>query len=122
MSYNLFLDDLREPNLFLKDTRTWVVVCTYNQFVDIITKQGLPGFISFDHDLASEHYNDQSADYSKFKEQTGYDCAKWLVEYCMKTNQPLPEYQVHSMNPIGKLNIQSLLESYKRSTQNADYL
>ena len=113
MSYNLFLDDLREPNLFLKDTRTWVVVCTYNQFVDIITKQGLPGFISFDHDLASEHYNDQSADYSKFKEQTGYDCAKWLVEYCMRASEQLPKWQVHSMNSVGRHNINAILTRYK---------
>ena len=112
MSYNLFLDDLRDPNLFLNDTKTWVVVRTYNQFVETITKQGLPNFISFDHDLADEHY-EGIVDYDNYKEKTGYDCAKWLVEYCMKTNQSLPEWQVHSMNPVGRININMILSIYK---------
>jgi hypothetical protein len=113
MKYNLFLDDTREPNKFLKDTRTWLVVRNYNQFVETIAKQGLPDFISFDHDLADEHYNEEHPDYDKFKEKTGYDCAKWLVEYCMKTSQSLPEWQVHSMNPIGRMNINMILSMYK---------
>jgi hypothetical protein len=114
MSYNLFLDDTRNPNKFLNDTRHWVVVRNYNQFVETIRKQGLPKFISFDHDLADEHYV-QSVDYGKFKEKTGYDCATWLIEYCMNTEQSLPEYQVHSMNPVGRMNINMIFECYKRT-------
>lgn len=108
MSYNLFLDDERQPNKFLNDVRAWVVVRNYKAFVEVITRNGLPNFISFDHDLADEHYV-QSADYSRFKEKTGYDCAKWLVEYCMSTKQPLPDWQVHSMNPVGRVNINAIL-------------
>ena len=114
MSYNLFLDDTREPHKFLKDyIRAWVVVRTYNEFCRTITERGLPGFISYDHDLADEHYV-QSVDYSKFKEKTGYDCAKFLIEYCEKHKVSIPQYQVHSMNPVGRENIISLLEGYKR--------
>ena len=113
--YNLFLDDRREPHKFLNDyIRAWVVVRTYSEFCKTITEQGLPGFVSYDHDLADEHYV-QSVDYTKFKERTGYDCAKWLVEYCERYKVSLPQYQVHSMNPVGKENIISLLENYKKS-------
>lgn len=112
MSYNLFLDDEREPNKFLNDIRAWVVVRNYSQFVEVITRNGLPNFISFDHDLADEHYV-QSVDYSRFKEKTGYDCARWLIEYCMRTAQPLPDWQVHSMNPVGRININQTLSAHR---------
>ena len=98
--YNLFLDDERNPNRFLKDLKTWEVVRGYDDFTRIIRNRGLPGFISFDHDLSS-------------KEKTGYDCAKWLIEYCQKTKKPLPNWQVHSLNPIGKVNINELLIQFK---------
>ena len=119
MKYNLFLDDTRNPNGFLDDLRTWMVVRNYNQFVDIITKQGLPEFISFDHDLADEHY-DTLVDCDKFKEKTGYDCAKWLIEYCMKMDEPLPKWQVHSMNPVGRININTILSLYRDKEENVN--
>lgn len=43
---------------------------------------------------------------------TGYDCCKWLVDYCIDRNLPHPRYTVHSMNPIGKENIEKLIENY----------
>jgi len=135
MSYNLFLDDVRNPNTFLKDIRTWVVVRTYSQFVKTISELGLPKFISFDHDLADEHFlsvidgehyegvkwSNLSIEearkvpmpYDKFREKTGYHCAKWLTEYCMDHNLPLPNYQVHSHNPVGAENIMKLLEGFR---------
>jgi hypothetical protein len=119
MSYNLFLDDVREPNLFLNDTRTWVIVRGYNDFVKIITERGLPEFISFDHDLADEHYN-QIVDYEKYVEKTGYDCAKWLMEYCIKNNKTLPNYQIHSMNPVGRMNINMVLSTYESDNVKED--
>ena len=109
MSYNLFLDDLRDPNKFLKDIRTWVTVRSYSAFVKVINEQGLPKLISFDHDLP---YQQPDGDY--YTEKTGLDCAKWLVEYCNKNGHNLPKYQVHSMNVEGTKNIKSLLESYRK--------
>lgn len=118
MNYNLFLDDYRNPNKFLHDVRVWEIVKNHKEFVRIIERRGLPQFISFDHDIADEHYT--AKDYGTYTEKTGYDCAKWLVEFCMKTNQPLPEYQVHSMNPVGRKNIQTLLDNYKNKIENTD--
>lgn len=127
--YKLFLDDERSPQKVTWATGhhpgPWVVVRNYESFVERVTHFGVPDYVSFDHDLAAEHYRPSmyAADghYSKyytdgtFKEKTGYDCAKWLIEYCMKHEKPFPDYQVHSMNAIGKENIISLIESYKRT-------
>ena len=44
---------------------------------------------------------------------TGYDCAKWLVEYCMDNDKDIPPYGIQSANPVGKENIDKLLKSYK---------
>ena len=119
----LFLDDTRNPPDF-----TWDVVRSFPQFVAYINLHGVPDVISFDHDLGDEHYNvwedtpqviihsDKEIEYhyGKFAEKTGYDCAKWLIE-----NKHLPHTCiVHSMNPVGKKNIEFLLENaYKRETK-----
>lgn len=111
--YALFLDDVRTPlDTIFDDGIPWVIVRNYNQFIDYITKNGLPYFIAFDHDLSNEHYI--SDDVTTYKEKTGLDCAKWLTEYCMNNKVKLPIWHVHSMNPIGKENIISLLKTFER--------
>jgi hypothetical protein len=122
-NYNLFLDDIRVPT-----NVTWVdipkdqhysLVRNYQEFVDLITLRGLPKFVCYDHDLSNCHYgdglNDRGIDYDSYTEKTGYDCAKWLVNYCMKNGVKHPPYVVHSMNPVGKQNIISYVESYIRT-------
>jgi len=108
--YNLFLDDLRIPT-----DVTWVnipvdqhysVVRNHKEFVDLITLRGVPKFVCYDHDLS---------DCDNIKEMTGYDCAKWLVAYCVEKNIKHPPYVVHSMNPIGKSNIESYINSYNKT-------
>lgn len=138
--YNLFLDDVRDPkvcitymsskvgpdiNLYLRD---WLICRDYEEFVNTIKLKGLPKLISFDHDLADEHYRpsmyNEDGHYSNyyndgtFKEKTGYDCAKWLVDYCIEKNLELPRYFVHSMNPIGSNNIIYYLENFKEKYRN----
>ncbi len=129
----LFLDDIREPEhafdytnqkMFIE--RQWHVVRNYNDFIAWIEKNGLPTFISFDHDLADSHYTPEPlwTDYEKSKEwqdaqvhaeKTGYECAKWLVDYCLKNGLKCPEYYCHSMNPVGKDKIVGLLRSFSNS-------
>lgn len=134
----LWLDDYRNPYLNLEgkapldpDTgeyynTNWVL--NYEQFTQWISMFGLPDAISFDHDLADEHYtpeyfwNDyqESKKYQEwkskdYKEKTGYDCAKWLIEYCLDNgNLKLPEIYIHSANPVGADNIKHLLENYTK--------
>ena len=88
----LYLDDLRvTPEGFDR-------VYNYVDFVEYITQNGLPDFISFDHDLGED--------------ESGYDCAKYLVEYCIEHNLSLPKFSVHSQNPVGKENIERLLNNF----------
>lgn len=109
--YMLFLDDERMPG-----DVTWVslpsavyrIVRSYDEFVDYITKNGVPSFVTFDHDLADQHYNGNYND-----ERTGYDCAKFLVDFCADNGVKFPDYQIHSMNPIGRTNIDSYIRNAK---------
>lgn len=108
----LFLDDLRNPQQVYPNQVDWVVVRDYNGFVKVVTEnydltEKLPEVISFDHDLSEEAY---LGDYSRSR--TGYDCAKWLVEFCHRNSLTIPQYNVHSMNPVGKQNIIQLLTHY----------
>lgn len=116
MSYNLFLDDVRDPTAVSWVTipeGPWTVVRNYLDFVRVIENRGMPDHISFDHDLADEHYKNQRG--GKFAEKTGLDCAKWLVEHCALFGRQLPTYTVHSMNPVGKENIIRLLDGFKQN-------
>lgn len=118
MSYNLFLDDYREP-MNTGAITDWTIVRNYNEFVKIITEKGLPTFVTFDHDLAFEHYPlaeehpTMAIPYNNYKEKTGYHCAQWLIEYCQKNQKSLPIWKVHSMNPVGKTNISQLLTRFQ---------
>ena len=119
--YKLYLDDIRVPTNTYLNTKNedWVVVRSYDEFVKVITERGLPEYVSFDHDLGQEHYvhgfKGLPPTYDEYKEKTGMEAAKWLVEYCMDNNKSLPQYLVHSANPIGRDNINSYLESFKKS-------
>jgi len=120
MSYNLFLDDIRElkevflytkNQLYLLD---WIIVRNYDEFVKTIEERGIPEIISFDHDLSLEHYGSQLS-YDQYIEKTGYDCAKWFINYCIDNKKELPAIiLIHSMNPAGSANIKSLFDTYNK--------
>lgn len=61
----------------------------------------MPILICFDHDLGEE--------------KTGFDCVKFLVDFCDKNNIELPDCTCHSSNPVGRENILSYINSYKKS-------
>ncbi len=121
--YALFLDD--DPNRIPHKlswidlpTHNWVIVRSYKEFVQCIEEYGLPVVCSYDHDLADEHYmahyKTNNIPYHTFKEKSGYDCAKYMAEYCINKDRLVPRYFVHTLNPIGKLNIISILEMAKK--------
>jgi hypothetical protein len=128
--YYLFLDDVRFPkdvkwiDLPSIEPYSWTIVRNYNEFCDIIFLKGLPEFVTFDHDLSDSAYLEYNKtinnkiNYSNITEKTGYDCAKWLVEYCRINNIKFPNYLVHSLNPIGTENIYRYVENYKRVVEN----
>lgn len=114
----LWLDDIRDPFdgdwlVFSPIERPFDVVWVknYNEFTNWIETNGLPDGICFDHDLSDIHISK-----STYKEKTGYDCAKWLVDYCIDNNKTLPKFNVQSANPVGKQNIISLLDNFNKHT------
>jgi hypothetical protein len=126
--YYLFLDDERFPDrvfwINLPKNVNWTIVRNYNQFVEIVASRGLPVFITYDHDLADQHYSMtseevNSSSYEKvlesYDEKTGYSCAKWLINYCIDKKIKHPAYSVHSMNPIGSENIKNLIECFNKN-------
>lgn len=87
----IYLDDCRQPA-----DPSWIVVCSYDEFVDWITKNGLPDFISFDYDLQEGKPN-------------GYDCVIWLI-----SNDLLPiNFSVHSENLDGGDRILNLINEWQ---------
>jgi hypothetical protein len=125
----LWLDDIRNPMednwlVFSPITPTEVVwVKSYSEFTNWITENGLPEAICFDHDLGMEvAVKARSKGMSKRKsrelkklEKTGYDCAKWLIDYCLdRYDHPLPLYNIQSANPVGKENIDACLKHYNK--------
>ena len=106
MTWNLFIDDERFPP---DDGRDWVIARTYHEALLEVFNRGFPSYISFDHDLGEN-------------QKTGHDIAKVLVENDMisgniesrKAYKFSPDFAfyVHSQNPIGKANIEGLLNNY----------
>jgi hypothetical protein len=101
MKYSLFIDDERSPPR--SDGRNWVVARDWEDVQMSLQLYGMPGYISFDHDLGETH--------------TGYDIAKFLVELDMGRDSDFAipeefEFYVHSQNPIGKANIEGYLNNY----------
>lgn len=101
----LFIDDTRVPRQVGLPNEDYTIVRDYATAIAII-ELFAPQVISFDHDLQ---------DYDKSgKEWTGYDIAKTMIEY----DRHIPiftkqfQYNVHSMNPVGKKNIENLLSDY----------
>lgn len=106
----LYLDDIRIPK-----TEGWEIVRNYDDFVSWINVNGLPDEVSFDHDLADAHYNPSTwVSGFVYNEKTGYDAAKWLCDYCWQNGLPLPNWNVHSANPVGSENIISLLKNFEK--------
>lgn len=125
----IFLDDYRTPKdcvqymykrigklnpIYLED---WVIAKNYDQFVKVVSENiDKITHISFDHDLADEHYdpnvyeNGNEIDYETYTEKTGYECAKWLKDFYQKNNKRLPIMFVHSMNGVGTNNIINLFK------------
>ncbi len=127
----IFLDDYRTPQDCLKYMHTrigpnnsvyndeWIVVKNYEEFKKILEDNiGNVSHVSFDHDLADEHYNPEhmieDSDYESlaatYKERTGYDCASLLKYHYEIRDMELPIIIIHSMNPIGRKRIEDLFK------------
>lgn len=127
----LFLDDFRNPQEII-----WTFDGMYNEFPDFRNEEWLIArnytefktifqmgwksikYISFDHDLNPGHYhknivngklNYNSPDFDNDDNKTGWHCAKWLKEFCIRERIDLPNWNIHSQNEEGGENIKALL-------------
>lgn len=94
--YKMFIDDVRNP-----PPGDWVVVRSSDEALAYVQANGMPAFISFDHDLGGD--------------DTTMVFLRKLVDYVWNGDDSPPAYEVHSANPVGRLNIQSFMDSWKRS-------
>lgn len=111
MKYLLWIDDIRDPfkgvwsvivkgiiNQYGITTILWIK--TYEEFVYVVSHNGLPTVICFDNDLGQE--------------KEGYDCAKWLIEYCLDHKCDAPDFYIQSDNGPAQDNIRNLISNYKK--------
>lgn len=124
MGYNLFLDDNRSLEMAWKMTgnwkymtKEWEIVRSYDEFVAHIEENGMPDFISYDHDLGDVDPNNPDHD-----EKTGYSCVKWLVDYCLDNNLNMTSYLIHTNNPSGYDNIHGLIQNFVKFRQDGTKL
>ena len=103
----LFLDDERQPEQvvwgeFDYSDFQWDIAKNYTEFIIYLSKYfpANPIVISFDNDLGEE--------------KEGYDCLKWLIEYCLDCKINLPEIFVHSQNSVAKENMEFLISNLKK--------
>lgn len=116
MTWNLFIDDERMPADVtwahwevqeMYRNEEWVICRDVQWAMAIMINRGsMPKFISFDHDLGEN-------------QQTGYYLAKRLVDDALdfpdEPHMQFPAdfaFYVHSKNPIGKANIEGLMNNY----------
>lgn len=108
MTWNLFIDDERFPSNVTWGNETfykqfpWTIARNMAQVQSLIKTYRFPDFISFDHDLGND-------------EPSGKDIANWLIEDDIDGVHRIPDsfnFYVHSRNPVGKANIEGLLNSY----------
>jgi hypothetical protein len=137
----LFLDDVRIPQeAFLWDKRVsledesnipnckWDIVRSYQEFVEYITKNGIPDVVSFDNDLwnvqeelqknpTSEKLAKQfqMIGWQDFDIKTGAHCAQYLVEACRVREVPIPMYYIHTANSAARPIIREILENAKQN-------
>lgn len=132
----IYLDDVRTP----VNGNDWIIVRSYDEFINKVNEVGLKNieFISLDHDLGElairEYFDNVSPnytlDYNNIHEKTGYDCAKWLVNYFYEKNPDwdllskiqrktidiqFPTVYTHSANPIGSANIMGYINNFLKN-------
>lgn len=96
MKYNLYIDDIRNP-----PDGDWKIVRTSKEAIEFVVENGIPEFISFDHDLGGD---DTSMVFVK----------KWVDLF---PETPFPKFRIHSANPIGSENLRSYIKSFNRSLE-----
>lgn len=126
----LWLDDVRNPHennwlvfspIPLDELTEVIWVKSYNELVEHIIEWGVPDAVAFDHDLHFDHYGIKQEDWEEYyitekdsSKYTGFNAAYFLIKYCEIHKCPLPLWNCQSANIVGKENINSLLNNFKK--------
>jgi hypothetical protein len=121
MKHRIYLDDIRTPI-----ENDWIVVRSYNEFVDKINEVGLDNIelISLDHDLDetamrewhNHTFDNYTINYERIDEPTGLHCAMKLIEMWDITGKVV-DVVVHSANAIGSGNIMGVINHYRHKNR-----
>lgn len=117
---NVFLDDLRTPNMShnstkglgvnYSDSKDWVIIKDYFEFEDYILKNfDNIELISYDHDLAC---------FKDDVEYTGKTAVDFLIDYCIDNKKEFPNWYVHTDNNCGRDNIIGKIINYINRVEN----
>lgn len=102
--YKLFLDDERNPSVVYSgvDAEGWVVVKSSAEAIQYVKDNGMPFFMSLDHDLGGEDTT------TKF--------LLWLIQEHLdgRIKGIIPDYKIHSANPVGSKNLEAKMQSWKQ--------
>lgn len=97
MFWKLYLDDERCPS-----DSGWMIARSSEDAKKLVVDLGMPEKMSLDHDLGGA--------------DTTMVFLRWLYNFSYENKiNNVPEYVVHSANPIGSKNIVSFMESWKKS-------
>jgi hypothetical protein len=113
---NIFLDDERQPTYVKNQMNSfypndWVVINNYFDFTKFVDENfDNINLISFDHDISSFD--------KEGKEWTGKDAADYLIDKCLETGKPFPNFFVHTMNNVGRPNIIGTILNYLKHVEN----
>jgi hypothetical protein len=96
MVWKLWLDD--EPHLKLRSIpRSFVGAVSSTEAIELVKKYGPPTFMDLDHDLG------------------GDDTAMKFLYWLRETHPDnIPSWSIHSMNPVGRNNINSFMENWEK--------
>jgi hypothetical protein len=96
--WSLWIDDQLDEVPGRKNPPGFLGAKSVEEAKELVIAHGIPEFMDLDHDLG---------------EESVMTFLKWLADEF--PDGPVPEWEVHSQNPIGKQNINSFLDSWKRS-------
>lgn len=98
--YVIFLDDERFPAEKTFNAMPIIIARSYDDAIEVVKNNGFPTHVMFDHDLGEGKNGKDFADYLISRD----------LDFC-----DMPDdftFSVHSMNPIGKDNIEKTLKNY----------
>ena len=103
----IFLDDERNPEdvtwVTYPEGISWTIARTQYDFMYMLEDLDFD-IISFDHDI--ECYDEEG------REVTGYDLLNYALDYFHINNKKIPVMYFHSMNPVGKENMEAYYSNF----------